>query len=189
MSANNHFFWKLGITLGNLDHAVSYLRSRGIVVSNPRQFQEIGYLTHIIDPSGNTIELLQKGFEGNHAEPVTGHPVGAQAILAHITLRVRDIPAAKIWAEKQSLRLMSVQHVNSHGFTLYFYAWSNEILPDPDYEAVENREWLWARPYTILELRHLHGSHPGRLPFFNNIKVCVADNDKLKTLELVGLQV
>ena len=54
------------------------------------------------------------------------------------------------------MRLMSVQPIPERGFTLYFYAWSDEPLPDPDLEAVENREWLWARPYTLLELQHWH---------------------------------
>jgi hypothetical protein len=32
---------------------------------------------------------------------------------------------------------------------------SDEELPEPDLEAVQNREWLWARTYTLLELQHL----------------------------------
>ena len=40
------------------------------------------------------------------------------------------------------------------GFTLYFLADQRESPPQPDLEAVENRPWLWRRPYTVLELQH-----------------------------------
>ena len=59
---------------------------------------------------------------------------------------------------------MSTQPVRDRGFPLYLYAWSDEPLPDPDLEAVENREWLWARPYTLLELQHLEGAADVALP-------------------------
>ena len=53
------------------------------------------------------------------------------------------------------MRSMSIQPVRDRGFTLYFYTWSQERLPCPDLEAVENREWLWSRPYALVELQHL----------------------------------
>lgn len=153
------FYWKIGITLKNLAVAVEYLRGLGIEVSEPRQFRDIGYLCHLRDPEGFSIELLQQGFEGNHSDPGEGHPIAGQAILAHLTLRVADIDAAKaLFGGTMGMRLMSVQPVPERQFTLYFYAWSDEPLPLPDLEAVENREWLWARPYTLLELQHLEGA-------------------------------
>ena len=154
----DEFYWKIGITVRNLDHAVQFLRSKDIIVPDPIQFQNIGYMTHIADPDGHSIELLQQGFEGNESDPSSGHPIGAQAILAHITLRIADLDAAQNWAEKHGLRLMSVQPIAGRAFTLYFYSWSEEPLPHAELEAVENREWLWARPYTILELQHLQSA-------------------------------
>ncbi len=148
-------YWKIGITLRDLDRAVAYLQERGWPVSDPRQFRDIGYMAHLRDPAGFAIELLQQGFEGNAAPAGDGHPIGGQAILAHLTLRITDLAAARRYCEAQlGMRLMSVQPVPERDFTLYFYAWSDEPLPDPDLEAVENREWLWARPYTLLELQH-----------------------------------
>ena len=157
------FYWKIGITLEDLDAAVGYLRAEGCDVSEPRQFQEIGYMCHLRDPSGLPIELLQQSFEGGHTPfaEARGHPVGVQATLAHVTLRISDLTAAKrICEERLGMRLMSVQPVAlpERRFTLYFYAWSQEALPDPDLEAVANREWLWARPYTLLELQLLEGA-------------------------------
>ncbi len=157
--AADDLYWKIGITLRNLDAAVAHLRENGIPVSEPLQFRDIGYLCHLRDPEGFSIELLQQGFEVNHRAAGPGHPVAGQAILAHLTLRVSDIEAARsFYGGELGMRLMSVQPVPERNFTLYFYSWSEEDLPVPDLEAVENHEWLWARPYTLLELQHLEGA-------------------------------
>lgn len=153
--ASNDLYWKIGITVRDLDRAVAYLQEEGCPISQPRQFRDIGYMAHLRDPGGFAIELLQQGFEGNAAPAGDGHPIGGQAILAHLTLRITDLASAQRFCEARlGMRLMSVQPVPERGFTLYFYAWSDEPLPDPDLEAVGNREWLWARPYTLLELQH-----------------------------------
>lgn len=150
------FYWKIGITLRDLDAAVAFLRGRGLSVPDPRQFRDIGYMSKLVDPNGFAIELLQQGFEGNATPAGEGHPIGGQAVLAHITLRVTDLAAAQSFCEETlGLRLISVQPVEPFGFCLYFYCWSTEVLPVSDLRAVENREWLWRRPYTLLELQHL----------------------------------
>jgi catechol-2,3-dioxygenase len=152
----NGFYWKIGITVKNLDVAVAWLRQQGVGVSPPRQFLDIGYLCHLQDPCGFTIELLQQGFEGREQPVAGGHPLGAQATLAHITLRVTDIHRAQQYLVSQlGMRLMSVQMVGDYNFCLYFYTWSDEALPHADVESVANREWLWARPYPFIELQHL----------------------------------
>ncbi len=152
----NGFYWKIGITVRNLDHAVTGLRQMGTMVPDPIQFRDIGYMTHITDPAGFTIELLQQGFQGSERPVGEGHSLAAQATLAHITLRAADISAAHAcFIERLGMRLMSVQPVESLNFCLYFYAWSEEALPHDDLAAVENREWLWRRSYTLIELQHL----------------------------------
>lgn len=152
----NGFYWKIGITVKNLGVAVDYLRKHSVEVSSPRQFLDIGYMSHLQDPNGFTIELLQQGFEGREQPVPDWHPIGAQATLAHITLRVTDIQAAQQYlVEQLGMRLMSVQRVDDYNFCLYFYTWSDEALPESNVESVENREWLWARPYTLIELQHL----------------------------------
>jgi len=158
------FYWKIGLTLGNLDAAVAHLHRNGVAVPAPRQFRDIGYMSRLVDPRGFQIELLQQGFEGRATPAPAGHPIAAQATLAHITLRVADMaPARQLFGERLGMRLMSVQPVRDHGFDLYFYGWSDEVLPDSDLEAVANREWLWARPYTLIELQHLR-EKPVRTP-------------------------
>lgn len=159
-------YWKIGITLRNLESAVEYLSDQGWPVSAPRQFRDIGYLCHLNDPEGFQIELLQQGFEGNEGAPAaTGHPIGGQAILAHLTLRVSNLEATRRLCEDElGMRLMSVQPVPERDFCLYFYSWNREPLPNCDLEAVANREWLWARPYTLLELQHLQSAEQVTAP-------------------------
>lgn len=157
------FYWKIGVTVDDLSNALNHLQSLGVQTSEPRQFRDIGYLAHVVDPAGFPVELLQRRFEGRHQAAPMGHAIGAQGCLSHITLRVCDIDCARRYCEDQlGLRLMSIQPVPPRGFTLYFYAWSQEALPHPDLTDVKNREWLWSRPYTLLELQHLEGK--GALP-------------------------
>jgi len=154
--APRNFYWKIGITVGNLDQAVDHLKQAGWPVSEPRQFRDIGYLCHLRDPQGFTIELLQQGFQGHEKPATAGHAIGGQATLAHITLRVSDITSARTACEQTlGLRLLSVQPVPEHGFCLYFYSADDELPPDADLQAVDNREWLWERPYALLELQHV----------------------------------
>lgn len=155
-------YWKIGITVKNLDHAVAFLKDKWNVSCSaaPSQFLDIGYLCHLRDPAGLGIELLQHGFEGKHidSELLDGHSIGGQATLAHITIRVTDLDKAKTWCEEtQGMRLMSIQPVDLFGFTLYFYTWSEEELPG-DLRSKDIREWLWARPYAMLELQHVSGA-------------------------------
>ena len=147
-------YWKIGLTMPDLDRAVAHLDRQGWAVSRPRQFLDIGYMCHLTDPSGLPIELLQQGFEGRSADGPPGHDIGAQATLAHLTLRAETQKAAdQEWKEDAGMTLMSVQPVPSHGFTLYFYAMTKDAPPNPDLTAVANREWLWRRPYTLVEVQ------------------------------------
>lgn len=170
IARSDGLYWKTGITVRDLDAAVEYLAARGCETSAPFQFADIGYMSHLRDPQGFAIELLQHGFEGRARAAGDGHPVGGQATLAHITLRVNDMAAARDTCENRlKMRLMSVQPVDDHGFCLYFYGWSDEALPDPDLTSVANREWLWARPYALLELQHR---------FSGDVKAPAADADR-----------
>ncbi len=156
-SDQNDFYWKIGITLKNLDVAVDHLRKKNISVSSGIQFKEIGYMSKISDPKGFVIELLQQGFLG-YEEKISKniHPIGSQGTLAHITLRITDLEKSKYYfEEKLKMRLMSIQAVKEYEFCLYFYTFSDEILPDEDLNSVKNRQWLWRRPYTFIELQHI----------------------------------
>ena len=150
-------YWKIGITLPNVDIAHAQLRRAGIAVSDPVQFGEIGYMCHLCDPDGFSIELLQHAFIDNRGEG-DGDPkktLGGGARVGQITLRVSDLQnALAFYRDRMGMRLLSIQPVEGFGFTLYFLAFAEETPPNPALTAVENREWLWRRPYTTLELQH-----------------------------------
>ncbi len=163
-------YWKIGITLPDVDSAVSVLRRKGVSVSDPQQFLDIGYLCHLQDPAGFQIELLQHEFHSVSAPktPIPDHPLGQCATLGQITLRVIDINESLLfYRDIIGMRLLSIQPVTPYGFTLYFLAHTDETPPNADIESVANREWLWQRPYTTIELQHVWGydkNHILKLP-------------------------
>ena len=59
------------------------------------------------------------------------------------------------------MKLLSIQDISAYGFSLYFLAFTAETPPVPSgLESVENREWLWQRPYTTLEIQHRPRAQP-----------------------------
>lgn len=154
-------YWKIGITLSDVDRARHRLQSSGVSVSDPHQFLDIGYLCHLADPDGYCIELLQHDFAQNYRPSPPRHEckLGSAPTLGQITLRIKD-PAASLrfYGEVLGMRLLCRQVVEPHRFTLYFLACTDEEPPDADLDAMENREWLWKRSYTMLELQHVWGT-------------------------------
>ncbi|CUK11797.1 lactoylglutathione lyase [Ruegeria denitrificans] len=165
-------YWKIGITVPDVDLAVSHLRAKGVEVSDPKQFLDIGYLCHLKDPEGFVVELLQHDFQGNRPENAAdpADPF-AKACIGQITLRTGDIAAEDAFCRAQGMRLLSVQDVAKYGFDLHFYAFTDDQPPNPDLWSVENREWLWKRPYTTLEFQHLAGAQFAPAPDYRGLEV------------------
>lgn len=167
-----HRYWKIGITLPDVDLAAHALRDVGVAVSAPGQFLDIGYMCHLTDPEGFSIELLQHDFEGNRpdgaADPAAPF---ADARIGQITLRTGDIAAEDAFCRGLGMRLMSMQDVAPYGFDLHFYAFTDEVPPEPDLWSVANREWLWKRPYTTLEFQHLAGAQFAPVPDYRGIVI------------------
>ncbi|WP_299985152.1 VOC family protein [uncultured Ruegeria sp.] len=165
-------YWKIGITLPDVDLAVDDLRQKGVPVSAPGQFLDIGYMCHLNDPEGFVIELLQQDFEGNR--PVGAASPGAsfaKACIGQITLRTGDIAAEAAFCQFMGLSLLSMQDVEPYGFDLHFYAFTSDKPPNPDLWAVENREWLWKRPYTTLEFQHVPNAQFAPVPDYLGVEV------------------
>ncbi|WP_164116387.1 VOC family protein [Sphingorhabdus sp. Alg239-R122] len=155
--APNDRYWKIGITLPDLDMAYRQLKEKGAQITTPQQFGDIGYLCHVTDPEGFQVELLQHSFAGQ-PKTVGGDstlPLGGGAMIAHITLRTSNIDAELAhYRDQLGMRLLSVQPVPDYNFTLYFLAFTGDTPPHEDLTAVENRPWLWQRPYGVLEIQH-----------------------------------
>jgi len=156
-------YWKIGVTLADVDLARQRLIDIGVEVGAAQQFLDVGYLCHLSDPDGYCIELLQHRF-AHHHQPARPQPqpmcrLGSVPTFGQITLRVKDPEASlRFYVEGLGLRLLSRQTIEPYRFTLYFLACSDEQPPHRDIDDVGNREWLWQRPYTVLELQHVWGT-------------------------------
>ncbi|MFT5470609.1 MAG: lactoylglutathione lyase [Verrucomicrobiales bacterium] len=149
-------YWKIGISIADVDIAREQLLKQNIEVTQPQQFLDIGYLCHFDDPDGYCIELLQHRFESNHRPrpPVESEPLGNKPIIGQVSLNVASIEdSLAFYRDRLGLNLLSRQKVPSRGFTLYFLGDCEEKPPSDDVDAVEIREWLWQLRSTVLELR------------------------------------
>ena len=158
----NDRYWKIAITLPNLDLAHEQLTARGVHSSRPKQFGDIGYMSHLADPEGHVIELIQHSFEGSRrsSDGDAALPLGGGAQIGLITLRTNDIEAELLRCHQSlGMRYLCRQTASDIGFDLYFLALTEDTPPDPDPNALVNREWVYRRPYTVLEFQHrLDGS-------------------------------
>ncbi len=151
-------YWKIGLALADVDLARSRIMQHGVQVSEPSQFRDIGYLCHLSDQDGFTIELLQHTFKNNFSKPKVQEDttLGQVCTIGQITLRCSDIDKTlNFYQDILGMKLLSIQNVEPYGFTLYFLAFTNDTPPKEDLNSVEIREWLWQRPYTTLELQHV----------------------------------
>lgn len=162
-------YWKIGLALFDLDVAVARLRENRLRenfpdcrVGTPEQFLDIGYLAHVSDCAGFTVELLQTTFqdsaEGRKQLRRAGEDQGV--VMGQITTRISNkAESLRFYQEELGMRLLAIEPVHKYGFELYFLAFTDEQPPNPrDLSAVENREWLYQRPYTTLELQLREGS-------------------------------
>lgn len=153
-------YWKIGLSLIDVDTARSKLVRQGVDVTSPKQFRDIGYMCHLKDPYGYSIELLQHDFQSNfRSERIQSSlqpnlALGQQTHLGQITLRVSNIEKSlRFYQSALGMKLLSRQNIPDM-FDLYFLACTDEKPPSDDLNAVEIREWLWRRPYTTLELQY-----------------------------------
>jgi catechol 2,3-dioxygenase-like lactoylglutathione lyase family enzyme len=149
-------YWKIGITVHHLDLAFTGLKSAGIPCSSPSQFLDIGYLLHLQDPDGNTIELLQTTFKGEMTDKVSPKKslIKQPAVLAHISLRTSFIEKSiAFYQEKLGMLLQASMDAKPYNFSLYFLGYNTQ-LPTSLIDSVERRKWLWAQTQTFIELQH-----------------------------------
>lgn len=159
-------YWKIALSVPNLDLACEQLEKRGVSCTTPNQFRDIGYLAHFQDPEGFSIELIDHWFAGDRPEGALDESLlGGGAHLSLMTLRTADISAVEPDILSWGARPLSVQPVDPYGFTLYFYAFTDETPPNcDDLTAIENRTWVYRRPFTVLELQNVHAMQSERAP-------------------------
>ena len=52
-------YWKIGIGLEDVSLGQKRILAKGVQITEPHQFQEIGFLCHLKDGAGFSLELLQ----------------------------------------------------------------------------------------------------------------------------------
>lgn len=154
-------YWKIAISVKDVDIARNRLVANNVEVDTPRQIPDIAYLCHFNDPDGYCIELIQHDFLDNHVAETedSAYSLGTPPTFSLITYRVKDAAKSlKFYEGVLGMRLLSKQVVETRGFTLYFLACTDDRPPHENIENVDNREWLWKRPYTMVELQHIWGT-------------------------------
>ena len=79
--------------MADVDLAREKIIKQGTEVSQPSQFLEVGYLCHLKDPRGFTIELLQQTFQRNFVKPEEDRSLalGQSAVVGQVTTRTTNI--------------------------------------------------------------------------------------------------
>lgn len=153
--AGDDLYWKIALAVPDLDLACRQLRARRVTVGDPEQFADIGYLAHFRDPEGFTIELIAHCFQGETSPiPVDLERFGGGAVLNLLTLRCRSEALIAEKCKGWGMKRLAIMPVERFGFTLHFYAFTKEDPPSPDPMAIENRCWVYQRPYTVFEVQH-----------------------------------
>lgn len=154
---SNDLYWKIALAVPNIELACKQLASKGISIRTPNQFRDIGYLTHFQDSEGFTVELIEHHFKGDRPNIRLDHSLlGGGAHLNLITLRTANIRSIEQQVLGWGMKPLSVQHVDNRGFTLYFYAFTSDTPPSAELHSIENRTWLYQRPYSVLEIQHVY---------------------------------
>ena len=104
-SSRESCYWKIGVCVPDVDLARDRITRHGVSVSSPSQFMDVGYLCHLSDPSGFTIELLQHTFQQNFVKPAPddNFVLGQVAVIGQITTRSTNIEVN--WGENSSCLL------------------------------------------------------------------------------------
>ena len=86
-------YWKIGVCVADVGLARTRIMEAGTQVSDPAQFMDVGYLCHLTDPCGFTIELLQHKFQSNFVPtpPDESLALGQPAVIGQITTRSTNI--------------------------------------------------------------------------------------------------
>ena len=155
-------YWKYSIFVNDIQSVYKELQKQNIVISEPSQFDDIGYLAHITDPENHQIEFIQKTFKQNTVKtlPNSNYPLLENPELGLITIRTKDpIKSIKFFEDILDLKLFVRMYVTrGNGFTLYFLGDKNLNVPNLDIDAIENREWMYQQSHLFIEIQHYWNS-------------------------------
>ena len=153
-------YWKYSLSVPDVSLVRQRLVENNVMPGQCFEVPDIAYLCHLRDADGYCIELLQHELSKNF-QPYTPDPdyiLGCEPSINLSTLRVRDIEQSLQFYESLGMTLISRQQVPCYKMTLYFLSFDQHKPPCDDIDSLIIREWMWQRPYTLLELQHIHGT-------------------------------
>lgn len=63
--APSDLYWKITLSVPNVELAYDQLQAGGVSITEPDQFRAIGYLAQAYDPDGFNIEIIEHWFKGH----------------------------------------------------------------------------------------------------------------------------
>lgn len=156
-------YWKYSLFVADIQHTFKQLLKQGCAIGEPFQLDDIGYLAHTTDPENHTIEFIQKTFKHHppsRSTPKTNTPLLEQPALGLLTIRTVDpIKTIRFYEQIFDLKLLVRMYVKrGDGFSLYFLGHNDLIPPNPNIDAIENREWMYQQQHLFIEIQHYWGN-------------------------------
>lgn len=154
-------YWKYSLFVNDIQKAYKALQHQNHVIGEPFQFGDIGYLAHTTDVENHQIEFIQKTFKQNKPIlPSIKTSWQDQIDIGLLTIRTKDpIKSIKFYEELLDLKLFVRMYVDrGNGFTLYFLGDKSLEVPNPDIDAIENREWMYQQSHLFIEIQHYWNS-------------------------------
>lgn len=172
-----HNYWKYSLFVDNIQEAYQNIVDHNCKIGEPFQFGEIGYLSHTVDTENHKIEYIQKTFKQNK-EIATKE----RTALGLLTIRTKDpIKIIKLYEEVLDMKLFVRMYVQREkGFTLYFLGDKNLQAPNPDIDAIENREWMYQQSHLFIEIQHFWNSE------YDDFKLESTNQTGLQTINFSG---
>lgn len=173
-------YWKYSLFVDNIQKIYKELEGQNYVINEPYQFGDIGYLAHTTDPENHQIEFIQKTFKQNTPTTIIGKENTALGLL---TIRSKDpIKSIRFYEDILELSLFVRMYVNrKNGFTLYFLGSKNLKAPNPDMDAIENREWMYQQEHLFIEIQHYWNSE-----YDNDFVLNASQNNGLQSINFKG---
>lgn len=173
-----HNYWKYSLFIDDIQKAYRNLQDHNYFIGEPYQFGDIGYLSHTEDTEQHKIEYIQKTFQQN--TPVQTEETTALGLL---TIRTKDsVKIIKFYEDILSMKLFVRMYVDrGRGFTLYFLGDKELEAPNPDIDAIENREWMYQQSHLFIEIQHYWNSEQD-----DNFTLESTDKNGLQTINFSG---
>ena len=157
----NDNYWKYSIFVDDIQKVHKELQQQQYQINEPYQFGDIGYLAHTTDVENHQIEFIQKTFKQNSPKPNNTTTFKEDvAVLGLLTIRTKDpVKSIAFYENILDLKLLVRMYVDrGRGFTLYFLADKNLQAPNPDIDAIENREWMYQQRHLFVEIQYYWNS-------------------------------